>query len=178
MPQRTINLEIDKAYADLKACFEAQKCKVLSEDKPNQIVVRQGSLWGASPITAKKTVIANLEPVGSTTKIACASTLGRDWKKLTVVGCIFAAVLVGVCVWIAFDLTSYMATLKPSFWSWLITIDNTADLHAGTSFVNLTEYLAVFLSLIIALEAVIYIYVQRKIDTFAEGILNSLRDKA
>lgn len=93
---------------------------------------------------------------------------------MTLVGCAFAAVLVGLCVWMALDLATTMATLKPSFWSWLITADGAVDLQVGQAFVNLTRSLAAFLGLVIALEIAILVYVHRKIDVLAEEILDSL----
>lgn len=174
MIERTVPLEIDAAYANLKTALEVKGCRVISETAPNQILVKQGSLWGISPTTAKKNVKANLVKVDSGTKIACSSQLSSDWKNLTIVGCVFAAALVGVCLWITLDLTAFMATLKPSFWSWLITVNGNVDRQIGSAFVRLTESLAVFLSVIIILEVGILVYTRARIDGFAKEILGSL----
>ena len=53
--------------------------------------------------------------------------------------------LVGICLWIAFDLSAVMANAKPSFWGWLATVNGTVDLQVAQAFVNLTEVLAAFL---------------------------------
>ncbi|MGA3112098.1 MAG: hypothetical protein ABSE15_08720 [Candidatus Bathyarchaeia archaeon] len=56
MLKRTLNLEIEKTYADVKVSLVSKGCKVLSEDTPKHLLVKQGSLWGMLPETAKKTV--------------------------------------------------------------------------------------------------------------------------
>ena len=65
-----------------------------------------------------------------------------------------------------------MVTQKPSFWSWLATVNGNVDFQVAQAFVNLTKDLAVFLSAIILLEIVIVVYAQAKIDKFAERTLN------
>ena len=172
--KRTVSLGIDKAYADVKAVLLEKGCKIISEEPPKQILVKQGSLWGMSPRTAKKTIAVNLVPVDSGTQVTCSSRLSSDWKNLTVVGCALAAVLVGLCLWMTFDLEAFMVTQKPSFWSWLVTVNGSVDFQVGQAFVNLAKSLAVFLSVIILLEIVIAVYVHAGIDWFAEGTLNSL----
>ena len=174
MLKRTVSLEIDEAYEDLKAVLLEKDCKVISEEPPKQISVKQGSLWGISPRTAKKTIDVNFEPVDSGTQVTFSSRLGSDWKNLTIVGCALAAVLVCLCLWITFDLEAFMVTQKPSFWSWLATVNGSVDFHVGQAIVNLTKSLAVFLSVIILLEIAIVIYVHARIDRFAEGTFNSL----
>ena len=107
MLERTVSLKIEEAYANLKAVLVEKGCKVLSEEPPRQISVKQGSLWGISPKTAKKTVNVNLAPVDSGTRVTFSSKLASDWKNITAVGCALAAVLVGVCLWIAADLSRF-----------------------------------------------------------------------
>ncbi len=172
--KRTISLGIDKAYADVKTALLEKGCKIISEEPPKQMLVKQGSLWGMSPRTAKKTIAINFASVESGTQLTCSSRLSSDWKNLTLVGCALAAVLVGLCLWITFDLNAFMVTQKPSFWSWLATVNGSVDFQVGHAFVNLTKTLAVFLSVIILLEIVIAVYAQAGIDRFAEEPLNSL----
>lgn len=127
------------------------------------------------PKTAKKTVNINLEAVGDQTRISCSSKLASSWKNITIIGCAFAFVLVGVCVWMATDLTTFMVTREPSFWSWLVTVGGNVDLLAAQAFVKLTWSLTVFLSVIILLEVAIVVYVRSKIDAFAKDVLSQLR---
>ena len=174
MLERTVGLKIEETYPKLKAALTANGCKVVSETLPNQIQLKQGSLWGISPKTAKKTITVNLEQVDEGTRLKISSKLASDWKNITLIGCTLAFVLVGICVWMATDLSTFMTTRVPSFWSWLVSVGNNVDLAASQAFVNLTWGLAAFLSVIILLEAAIVVYVRSKIDSFAQDALNQL----
>ena len=167
-------MEIDKAYVSLKDVLVKKGCKILSEEPSNQIYVRQGSLWGATPNSAKKKIQVKLAPADSGTKLTFSSCLTSDWKNITIIGCAFAALLVGVCLWMTVDLSLFMVSQKPSFWSWLVTVDGVADLQVVQAFINLTKILAVFLSVIIVFEAGVWFYVHAKIDVFAQEALNCL----
>jgi hypothetical protein len=129
--ERTLSLEIDKAYANLKVALTEKDCKIISADSPKRILAKQGSLWGMTPKIAKKTMHINLVSVDSGTQITWSSRLSSDWKNITLIGCGLAAFIIGLCVWMAFDLTTFMVTLKPSFWSWLGTVNGTVDLQIG-----------------------------------------------
>ena len=172
--ERTVNLKIEEAYPKLKGALTEQGCKVISEEPPRQISVRQGSLWGIAPKTAKKTIKVNFEPVDLGTRVTYSSKLASDWKNITLIGCALALVLVGLCVWMATDLTAFMVTRVPSFWSWLVVVGGSVDLIAGQALVNLTWGLAVFLSVIILLEGAIVVYVCPRINVSIEGALNQL----
>jgi hypothetical protein len=172
--ERTVSLEIDKTFAAAKAAFANKDSKITSENPPQQILIKQGSLWGTTPKTSKKMVEVNLVSVDSGTKITCSSRLSADWKNITLVGCVLAAVLVGLCLWMSFDLSAFLLSRKPSFWSWLITSNGIIDFQAGQAFEALTRILAAFLSVIILLEIVITVYARAKIDRVAEEILNSI----
>lgn len=172
--KRTLNLEIDKAYADLKASLVQKGCKIVSEDPPKHLVVQQGSLWGMSPTTAKKTIDVAFIPVDSGTQVACSTRLSSDWKNLTIIGCALAAVLVGLCLWMALDLSTFMGTEKASFWSWLAAVNGNVDVSVAQSFVNLTKALAVFLSVIIVLEVAVAVYAYKGIDRFAQETFDPL----
>jgi hypothetical protein len=172
--ERSFNLKIEDAYPKLKATLVKKGCKVISEDPKNQICFKQGSLWGIAPQTAKKTITSTLEAVDGETIVRFSSKLASDWKNITLIGCAFAAVLIGLCMWMASDLSGFMVSREPSFWSWLVAAGNNVDLAAAKVFVNLTWGLAGFLSLIILLEAAIVVYAYSKIDAFTEEALKTL----
>ena len=174
MLEKTVNLEADKTYANLKMVLLEKGCKTKSEQPFKRLLVKQGSLWGMAPKTAKKNMEFTLAQAGSATQVTCKSSISRDWKNITLIGCVMSAVLVAACGWMAFDLTTFMASGKASFWSWLATINGSADSQVGHSIVNLTLALAVFLSVIILFEVADVIYVHGRIDRFAEETLNSL----
>ncbi len=174
MLERTVSLEIDEAYTAIKGAFADKGCKIISEQPPNKIFFKQGSLWGISPSSAKKEILVNLEVANSGTKITYNSSLCSDWKNITLIGCILATILVGICLWMGFDLSTFVVTHKHSFWSWLITVNGNVDFQVGQAFVNLAKTLATFLSVIIFLEIGITIYVHKRLNRFAQQILHSI----
>jgi hypothetical protein len=54
LAERTVNLEVEKAYAELKGFLLLKNCRIIAEEAPVLISVRQGSLWRLSPVTVKK----------------------------------------------------------------------------------------------------------------------------
>jgi hypothetical protein len=172
--ERTVGLEIKKAYAELKALLLEKGCRITAEEPPLLISVKQGSLWGISPKTAKKVVTYRLAPVDSGTRITCSSSLASDWKNLTVIGTALSVLVASLCWWIAMDLDAFMITQQPSYWSWIATVDGYIDFQTAETFVSLTRMLAIFLAIIIALEAVIAVYAHFRINAFAEENLKAL----
>ncbi|MCW4004498.1 MAG: hypothetical protein NWE95_11370 [Candidatus Bathyarchaeota archaeon] len=176
--ERTVSLNIDEAYTKLKDNFTAKGYKILSEEPTKQIKFSQGSLWGIAPRTAKKKVIINLEAQGSQTKLSASSNLASDWKNITIIGCILAVALASLCVWMANDLTAFMAERAPSFWSWIVTVEGDVNLQATQSLINLAWGLAVFLSVIVLLEIAIVGYAKNKLYVIAEETFNELEKSA
>ncbi len=174
MLEQILKTEINKAYLDLKSVLTQDGCKIISEQAPKQLLVKQGSLWGMTPTGAKKTITLNLATVNTGTQVKCTSKVSSDWQNITLVGCALAAVLVVVCRWMALDLNAFMTSGRASFWSWLATVNGMQDLQVDQSFVNLTMALAVFLSVIIILEVFDVIYVRNRIDSFIKGALKKL----
>jgi hypothetical protein len=165
--ERLVSLKVEDSFSKVKDAFVVKGCKIVSEQPPTQIDFKQGSLWGIAPQTAKKIINVTFESENQATKVKISTELSSDWKNVTLFGCIFAVALIGLCAWIAVDLTGFRATLEPSFWSWIVTGDNTTDLAAAKAFINLTWGLAAFLSFVISLEVIIVVYVRYKIDSFA-----------
>jgi len=101
--------------------------------------------------------------------------LASDWKNLTIIGCVLSVVVVALCLWMAADLDALVATQQQGYWSWIATVDGYVDVQMAEMFTGLTRMLAVFLATILAAEVAIVVYVQTKINTFAEEIINTLR---
>jgi hypothetical protein len=174
--ERTVSLEIEKAYAELKAHLLEKNCKITAEEAPAFISVKQGSLWGISPATAKKTVTYRFAPVDSGTRITCSSSLASDWKNLTVIGTVLAVIVAALCWWIATDLDAVITTQQSSYWSWLVTVDGGyIDFQTAQMLAGVTRMLAVFLVIIIIVEAVVAVYAYFRINVFAEETLRELR---
>ena len=174
MFERTVGLGIEEAYAELKERLVERGCRIIAEEAPVLISVRQGSLWGIAPRTAKKVVTYRLVAVDSGTRITCSSALASDWKNLTLIGCALAVVVAFVCLWIAMDLDALVVTQQPSYWSWIVTVGGFIDFETAETFAGLMRMLTVFLGIILAMEVVIVVYARSKINAFAEETLNAL----
>ena len=172
--ERTVDLEIKKANAELKALLLQKGCRILAEE-PKLVSAKQGSLWGISPRTAEKIVTCRFVPLSSGTRITCSSSLASDWKNLTIIGTVLAVVVVSMCGWIVTDLNALMTTQQPSYWSWLVTINGYTDFQTAQMLAGSMLVLAVFLVIMTAIEMAISVYVHFRIDVFAEETLSELR---
>jgi hypothetical protein len=176
MLEQTVNLPINDAYSKLKDNLLEKDCKLISEQPPECLVAKQGSLWGISPQNAKKKLTCKLKSTDSKTTITVSSKLSSDWVNITLIGTAFSIGIVGLCLWISVDLTTFLSTNQASTWSWIASVGSYVDHDLGESFVRLTWILSAFLSVIIASEIVIYLYAKKKIDAFAKEIL--LKDQS
>lgn len=174
MPQATVNLTIEDSFAKVKTALTQKGSTIVSEDAPTSLVARQGSLWGISPKTAKKTIHITLEAQGNQTTLTYNSKLASDWKNITIIGCILSAILTAFCIWVASDLSQFMVDGNPSFWAWLVSSHDTVKFQAGEALVNLSWGLAVFLTIVIVIEAAIYVYVVRHLEVFAKETVDTV----
>jgi hypothetical protein len=172
--ERTVDLRIDEGHAKVKTLLARKGCALVAEEPPTFISVEQGSVWGVSPRTAKKVVGFRLSPANSKTQIAVTSSLASGWKNLAIMGAAFSAALACLCWWITIDLEAFVATQEPSYWSWITTADGFAAFQVAQTFAALTQALAVFLAVVLALEIILVVFAQHKVDDFADEILNSL----
>jgi hypothetical protein len=172
--ERTVGLEIEKAYATLKALLLQKGCRIIAEKVPALISVTQGSLWGISPRTAKKIMTFRLAPVDAGTRITCSSSLAADWKNLTVIGSALAVVVASLCFWISMDLNALVTTQEQGYWSWIAMVNGYVDVQMAQTFAGLTLVLAVFLAIILVVEAVVAVYAYFRVNMFAEEALNAL----
>ncbi len=170
-----VNHSVEETWKILKAVLAEGETKILSEASPNNLIVGQGSLWGITPKTAKKTIQVTLkEQAEEKTVVSFSSKLTSDWVNITLVGCVLAAVLVAVCVWMALDLSSFLVDGNPSVWSWIVTAGGSVRFQAGDAFINLTWGLAIFLFIIIATEVAVYVFAKNKINLAAQEIAGRL----
>ena len=174
LPERIIDAHIEETYEKTKTLLIGKGCTVVSEEPSRQFAVRQGSLWGLSPRTAKKNIKLSFEANGIKTSIKYSSKLAQDWKNVTLVGCVLAFLIAVLCVWMATDLGKFMATGDQSFWGWIITSGDQIEFLAGEAFINLAYGLTAFLSVIIVLEIAVVVYARSKIEEFIEEALSQL----
>lgn len=174
MPQTTVNLTLEDSFTKVKAALTQRGATIVSEDAPQSLVAHQGSLWGISPKTAKKTIHITLQPQGNQTTLTYTSKLSMDWKNITIIGCILSAILTAFCIWVALDLSQFMVDGNPSFWAWLVSSHDTVKFQAGEALVNLSWGLAVFLTIVIVIEAAIYVYAVRHLEVFAKEAVDGV----
>lgn len=174
LPELKADLNIEETYEKVTTILIEKGCSVVSDEAPNQLLVKQGSLWGLSPRTAKKNIKLKFETVNNKTSIKYSSKLASDWKNVTLVGCVLAFVIAVMCMWMALDLGKFMVDGGQSFWGWIITVGDQVEFQAGEAFINLAYGLTVFLSVIIVLEFAIVVYARSKIEVFVEEALSQL----
>ncbi len=172
--ERIVSSGINEAYAKVRQNLLGKGCRVVSEEVPNQIVVKQGSLWGISPKTAKKVINCRFSSLDTGTRVTVSSKLSSDWKNLTIIGCALSILLAFVCLWIAADLNALAASGKSGFWSWIAMVEGYVNVQVAQSIAGLTWALAVFLVVVVGLEGVVVYSAKIKMNEVVEKILNTV----
>lgn len=175
--ERTVSLEIEKAYSELKTFLLKKGGNISAEEPPRQISIKHGSLHGVSPKSAKKLVIYHLFPHKSGTRIVSYSSISSDWAKLTLAGNIIAGFVAAIFWWIASDIASLVVDGVTGYWSWLARAFGFPDLQYVFFMINVTKALSIVLVVTIILEILDVLIVYRKINTFAEETLDILAEK-
>jgi hypothetical protein len=178
LPEIVLSVNIEEAYARLRAQLTQGKCRIVAEKAPNTISVIQGSLWGISPNSAQKRIKYQLHQDALGTRVTSTSNLTSGYINLTLLGVVFSVGLLFVCAWIALDLSFY-AEKGASFWSWLVWTGGPFgyfDSNVAAFLVRVMLILVVFLGGTLGVEAVIVIKVRSKKDLFAQETLRALQD--
>lgn len=175
MNERIVNLKINEVFGNLKQLIILKGYSIQNEESPSILTIKQGSIWGMTPRTAKKIVTFNLQPLKSETRIKCSSKLAPKWKNLTIAGYVLSSFLILLSLWITIDLELSLLNRAPSFWSWIATYANTINFSALQSFSFLSKLLFFFLIVTILIESVIVIYSYLNINLVAEETLNQFK---
>jgi hypothetical protein len=175
--KRSIALEIEKAYSELKIILIERGSKIISEAPPEHISIRHGSLRGVSPKSAKKTVNFHMFQDRTTTKIEVGSTLSSDWINLTVVGNIIAGFVAVAFWWIASDIADLVVNGNSGYWTWLAEVFGYPNVQYTLFMSDVLKALSIVLVVTIILEILDFFIVYRRMDAFAKEILNELADK-
>lgn len=173
MIEQNLNLTVEQAYENLTTLLQ-KNCVLIIEEPSKRILVKQGSLWGLSPRTAKKMIDYRFSSTSSGTQIVVSSSLTPGWKNLTIIGSILSIMVAAFFWWISVDLEDFVMTHEPSFWSWLATSGSLTYTNLALSFINLTRWLAIFLVVAVFIEVIIYVYAQQGIDAIARETLKAL----
>ncbi len=172
--ERTVNLGIEEVYSKCRRLLLGKNCRVISEEAPNHIVVKQGSVWGVTPRTAKKVIDCRFSSVDSGARVTVSSKLAKGWMDITIIGSALSVLLAFVCLWIAVDLDALVASGEAGLWSWIAMVDGYVNAPLAQAFAGLTRLLAIFLIIVVALEFVVVVYAKRNIDVFVEETLTSV----
>lgn len=177
MPTRIVSTEVECTYSELKGVLLGKDCEIVSEESPNHIIIRHGSLRGVSPRNAKKLVDYRICPNNSGSRIVSYSSVSSDWINLTLWGNIAASVLAALFWWIASDITILLEEGTSGYWTWLAGAFGYPNVQYAFFMVNVTKVLSVVLVVTILLEILDVFIVYRKINTFAEETLDELNKK-
>lgn len=175
--ERIFGLKIESAYSEVRTILLEKGCKILSEEPPKHILIRQGSLCGVSPKEAKKIVSYHSFPHKSGTKIISYSSISPDWANLTLWGNIIAGVVAAVFWWIASDVTNYIVSGKSGYWTWVAGVFGYPNTQHAFFMIDVTKALSIVLVITILLEILDVFIVYRKIDIFAKETLDELTKK-
>jgi hypothetical protein len=179
LPQAIINAEINQTYNKLKALLIQSQHNLTAQDPPTTITTVQGSIWGTQPKTAKKQTTFKLQEQQGKTQITSTTRPTQDYKTVTIIGCIFSAGLMLLCLWIGWDLQNYAAS-GASVWSWLAWSNGTGrfEPNAAALLVRVTWVLAAFLTCTLIVEGLIVGNIHAKIDAAAEETLKAMHQNA
>lgn len=177
MRTRGVSTEIESTYSKLKGVLLEKDCKIVSEEPPEHILVRHGSLRGVSPRKAKKMVDFRICPHTSGSRIVTQSSVSFDWANLTLWGNVAAGIVAATFWWIASDITNLLADGKSGYWTFLAEAFGYPNSQYAFFMVDITRALSVVLVVTIILEILDVFIVYRKINTFAEETLDELTEK-
>ena len=174
MFERIFSLEPDKTYEELKSILLRNRCKIIAEEQPKYISVKQGSLWGISPKDTKKVVNFHLSAQDSKTRIVSTASLSSDSIILSGFGFVFLGIIALLNWWIAVDLESVIMTQKISFWGGLLEFFDFMGYQEALIFVNNLKILTIVIVFVFIVLAIIDGYVYARKDAFAEEKLGLL----
>ena len=165
---------VQQTYSRLEKTLVDSNCKINAKEPPYCIRVTQGSLFGVSPMSAKKEVSFNLCGEGSQTRVVSSSQIASDWKNLTLYGNVITAFVIGVFLWITLDMNNYIQTAKPGFWAWIAQLFESPNMGEAILVSNLIQALAVFLVFVVLIEILIVIYVYPRKNAFSQYALEKI----
>jgi hypothetical protein len=172
--ERSIGLDIEKSFSELRTILLEQGGKIVSEEPSKHISIQHGSLRGVSPKGAKKVVNYQFFPSKSGTRIISCSSISSDWANLTLWGNIIAAIVAAVFWWIATDMENFVANGILGYWTGLARVFGYPSVQYVFFMINVIKALSIVLVVTIILEILDVFIVYRKINSFAEETLDDL----
>ena len=177
MLERSIGLEIEKGYSELRTILLEKGGRIVAEEPPKIISIQYGSLRGVSPKGAKKIVNYQFFPHNSGTRIISRSSISSDWANLTLWGNIIAGIVAAVFWWIATDMENLVANGISGYWIGLARAFGYPAVQHVFFMINVMRALSIVLVVTIILEILDVFIVYNKINSFAEETLDELAEK-
>ena len=177
MLERSIGLEIEKGYSELRTILLEKGGRIVAEEPPKIISIQYGSLRGVSPKGAKKIVNYQFFPHNSGTRIISRSSISSDWANLTLWGNIIAGIVAAVFWWIATDMENLVANGISGYWIGLARAFGYPAVQHVFFMINVMRALSIVLVVTIILEILDVFIVYSKINSFAEETLDELVEK-
>jgi len=110
--ERTVSLDPQKAYEELRNLLLKIGCKIVREDPPRSIEVEHGNVYGYTPKSIEKRITFTLIPYGNTKKIISNTSLTKDHIHANVT-LIFYSILVAVIFrLISFIMDSIVSSMR------------------------------------------------------------------
>ena len=177
MLERSIGLEIEKGYSELRTILLEKGGRIVAEEPPKIISIQYGSLRGVSPKGAKKIVNYQFFPHNSGTRIISRSSISSDWANLTLWGNIIAGIVAAVFWWIATDMENFVVNGISGYWTGLARAFGYPAVQYVFFMINAIKALSIVLVVTIVLEILDVFIVRSKINSFAEETLDELAEK-
>ena len=177
MLERSIDLEIEKGYSELRTILLEKGGRIVAEEPPKIISIQYGSLRGISPKGAKKIVSYQFFPNKSGTRIISRSSISSDWANLTLWGNIIAGIVAVIFWWIATDMENFVVDGILGFWTGFARAFGYPAVQYVFFMINVIRALSIVLVVTIILEILDVFIVYNKINSFAEETLDELVEK-
>ena len=169
MTKTIVKLPLEESIVRLKKLLLEKGAQLIREES-DSITVKQGSIWGVSPTSAKKIIRFEVSTDKTDgTKIVSNSKLSKDYIRFTLLGIVLTVAVMLVCLWISFDLSA-VAMDHANFLGGVIS----SSARAFRLLSEVTLLFSVFLAVTLVLESVVIINIHRKIETFVRKILMNI----
>ena len=96
MVERTVSLDPQKAYEELRNLLLKNGCKIVREDPPRSIEVEHGNVYGYTPKSIEKRITFTLIPYGNTTRIISNTSITKDYIYASVFSILYIILLAGI----------------------------------------------------------------------------------
>ncbi len=161
--ERTVSLDAEKTYSELKTQLFQQNSKLLIDDPSKHLVVEQGSLMGITPKGVKKRIDCYFHPQGENqTRVIVKSSLAPDWVKWNIGSYVFSAFLIVILSFFTYGFESGLATQRSSFSSELAEMFGLIDYSDSLFAINLLKLMVLVLIVLVLVCVLVDLIIYKK----------------